>query len=176
MTRPNCECGHDKFDHRQPRRGTGVSGECRICLCTGFRKVAPPPVYSTVLEEYSQLHTGAPVMDWIMERLERKNSPQGLKVIAEELRWLGQESITYEKLLLAVSAELKRTRPRIEAVAEGIYWVAGKCTPAGWSLYSDRRMLPCFYRQYPPDISWDEIDQPANILPPPKRKQDVAPK
>lgn len=121
------------------------------------------------MEEYSSLCTGAPVMDWILERLERKNSPQGLNVIAEELRWLGQPAITHEKLVQAVSLEMKRARPRIEAVAEGVYWIAGKCTPPGWNLFGDRRMLPCFYREYPPDISWEHLDQPENILPSPQR-------
>jgi hypothetical protein len=93
-----------------------------------------------------------------------------LNVIAEELRWLGQAAITHEKLLQAVSAELKKPRPRIEAVAEGVYWIAGKTTPPGWSLFGDLRMLPCFYREYPPDISWEEIDNPENILPPPSKK------
>ncbi len=167
MRNQNCECGHEKEDHRAPRRGVGSFGECRICLCAGFRKSPPPMVVSTVMEEYSSLHTGAPLMDWIMERLERKNSPQGLKVMAEELHWLGQVSITHEKLVQAVSLEMKKPKPRIEAVAEGVYWIAGKCTPPGWSLFGDRRMLPCFYREYPPDISWEQIDQPENILPSP---------
>ncbi len=166
----NCECGHDKGDHRPARKGFGASGECRVCLCDAFRKPAPPVVLSTIMDEYSSLPSGAPVMDWILERLERKNSPQGLNVIAEELRWLGQGSITHEKLVQAVTLEMKRPKPRIEAVAEGVYWVAGKCTPPGWSLFRDRRMLPCFYRQYPPDIPWDEIDRPENILPSPQRE------
>lgn len=169
MNRPNCECGHVKGDHRAPRRGVGIFGECRICLCTGFHKSPAPVVISTVMEEYSSLHTGAPLMDWILERLERKNSPQGLKVIAEELRWLGQVSITHEKLVQAVSLEMKKPKPRIEAVAEGVYWFAGKCKPPGWSVFWDRRMLPCFYREYPPDISWERIDEPENILPSPVR-------
>lgn len=169
MRQPNCECGHEKADHRPPRRGIGVVGECRICLCTGFRKAPPPVVFQTVLDEYSSLRTGAPIMDWILERLERKNSPQGLNVIAEELRWLGQDSITHEKLVQAVSLEMKRSRPRIEAVAEEVYWIAGKCTPPGWSLFGDRRMLPCFYREYPPDISWEQLDRPENILPSPRK-------
>ncbi|HEX6880631.1 MAG TPA: hypothetical protein VF135_09730 [Terriglobales bacterium] len=169
MRQQVCECGHEKGDHRPPRRGIGMFGECRICLCAGFRKPPPPEVLSTVLEEYSRLRSGAPVMDWILERLEHKNSPQGLNVIAEELRWLGQGSITHEKLVQAVSAEMRKARPRIEAVAEEVYWVAGKCTPPGWSLFGDRRMLPCFYREYPPDISWEQIDRPENILPSPVR-------
>ena len=169
MNQPNCECGHEKAEHRPARRGIGIVGECTVCFCAGFRKARPPMVLSTVLEEYSSLRTGAPIMDWILERLERKNSPQGLNVIAEELQWLGQESITHGKLVQAVALEMKRPRPRIEAVAEGVYWVAGKCTPPGWSLFGDRRMLPCFYREYPPDISWEQIDRPENILPSPRR-------
>ena len=169
MRNANCECGHERCDHRQPRRGMGSYGECKICLCASFRKEKPPLVLRTVLGEYSRLQTGAPVMDWILERLERKNSPQGLNVIAEELRWLGQASITHEKLVQAVSAEMKKLRPRIESVAEGVYWFAGKCTPPGWSLFGDRRTLPCFYREYPPDIMWEDIDRPENILPSPKR-------
>lgn len=170
MRQPNCECGHEKCDHRQPRRGFGGYGECRICLCGSFRKAPPPAVTRTVMDEYSRLQTGAPVMDWILERLERKTSPQGLNVIAEELHWLGQTSITHEKLLQAVTLEMKKPHSRIEAVAEGVYWFAGKCTPPGWSLFRDRRMLPCFYREYPPDITWDEIDRPENILPSPAKK------
>jgi hypothetical protein len=166
MKQPNCECGHDKGDHRAPRRGVGAFGECRICLCDGFRKPPPPQVVSTVMGEYSSLRTGAPVMDWILERLERKKSPQGLNVIKEELHWLGQTSITREQLVQAVSLEMEKPRPRIEPIAEGVYWFAGKCTPPGWSLF-DRRMLPCFYREYPPDIPWEQIDRPENILPSP---------
>ena len=47
---------------------------------------------------HSDLPRGASVMEWILERMERKCCPQGLNVIAEELRWMGQESMTYEKL------------------------------------------------------------------------------
>lgn len=170
MTQPNCECGHEKADHRQPRRGIGIFGECRICLCDGYRKMPPPRVLKTAIEEYSALETGAPIMDWILERLERKNSPQGLNVMAEELKWLGQSTITHERLVHAVSLEMRRPKPRIEAVAEGVYWIAERRTPIGWSLFGDRRMLPCFYREYPPDITWDEIDRPENILPSPRKK------
>lgn len=169
MTSPKCECGHERCDHRPPRRGIGGFGECRICLCETFRKVSPPRVVQTHMDEYSRLHSGAAVMEWILERLERKNSPQGLNVIAEELRWLGQAAITHERLVNAVASELRKPRPRIEAVAEGVYWIAGKCTPPGWSLFKDHRMLPCFYREYPPDISWEEIDSPWNILPSPSK-------
>jgi hypothetical protein len=126
-------------------------------------------VLDTVLEDYSSLRTAAPVIDWILERLERKQSPQGLKVIEEELHWLGQKSITHERLLHAVAAELRRPHPRIESVAEGVYWFADKRTPVGWTLFGDKRMLPCFYREYPPDISWEKLDEPENILPAPKK-------
>ena len=169
MEQRNCECGHEKADHRTPRRGVGVFGECRICLCYAFRKSPPPMVLDTVLEDYSSLRTAAPVIDWILERLERKQSPQGLKVIEEELHWLGQKSITHERLLHAVAAELRRPHPRIESVAEGVYWFADKRTPVGWTLFGDKRMLPCFYREYPPDISWEKLDEPENILPAPKK-------
>jgi len=170
MRRSSCECGHEREDHRPPRRGFGVFGECRICLCEAFRKPAPPMIASTAIEEYSSLRNGAPVMDWILERMERKNSPQGLNVIAEELHWLGQTAITHEKLVHAVSMEMKKSKPRIEAIAEGVYWIAGKCTPPGWSLFGDRRMLPCFYREYPPDILWEQLDRPENILPSPQKR------
>ena len=169
MRQPSCECGHEKRDHRPPRHGIGVYGECKICLCDSFRKPPPPVVTGTVLEDYSTLRTGAPRRDWIIERRERKNSPQGLNVMVEELHWLGQKSITHEQLAQAVSLELKKPRPRIEAVAEGVYWFAGKCTPPGWSLFSDQRMLPCFYREYPPAVSWEQLDQPENILPQPQK-------
>jgi hypothetical protein len=92
-----------------------------------------------------------------------------LKVIEQELHWLGQESITHERLLHAVAFELRKRQPRIESVAEGVYWFASKRTPIGWTLFGDKRMLPCFYREYPPDISWEELDEPENILPPPQR-------
>jgi hypothetical protein len=104
-----------------------------------------------------------------LERLERKESPQGLNVIEEELHWLGQNSITHERLLHAVAVELRRAHPRIESVAEGVYWFAEKRTPQGWTLFGDMRMLPCFYREYPPDISWERLDEPGNILPPPQK-------
>ena len=87
--------------------------------------------------------------------------------MAEELRWLGERSMTYEKLSQAVHAELREIHPRIRRVAEGVYWFAEGATPQGWSLYGDKRMLPCFYRRYPPEISWEEIDLPENMLPPP---------
>jgi hypothetical protein len=105
----------------------------------------------------------------VLERLEQKCCPQGLHVMVEELRWLGQRSMTYEKLLHAVRTELRGTHPRIRRIAEGIYWFADAEIPLGWSLYADRRMLPCFYRKYPPQISWDDLDRPENLLPPPPK-------
>lgn|SRR5512144_388225 len=111
----------------------------------------------------------------VIERLEQKGCPQGLHVILEELRWMGERAMTYEKLWDAVRAELRAHHPRIRRVAEGIYWFAGADIPLGWSLFGDRRMLPCFYRKYPPAISWDDLDLPENILPPPhKLPQEVS--
>lgn len=104
----------------------------------------------------------------VLERLEQKGCPQGLHVMVEELQWLGDRSMTYEKLWHAVRTELSESHPRIRRVAEGVYWFADTEVPVGWSLYADRRMLPCFYRKYPPQISWDDIDLPENVLPPPK--------
>jgi hypothetical protein len=91
--------------------------------------------------------------------------------MVEELQWMGDHSITYEKLLQAVRAELNDPHPRIRRVAEGVYWFKDAEIPLGWSLYGDRRMLPCFYRRYPPQISWDELDLPENLLPPPSKPQ-----
>jgi hypothetical protein len=102
-----------------------------------------------------------------LERFEHKRCPQGLHVIAEELQWMGERSITYEKVLEAIRTELKNARPRVRRVAEGVYWFADAEIPLGWSLYRDRRMLPCFYRRYPPEISWEDVDLPDNVLPPP---------
>jgi len=104
----------------------------------------------------------------VLERLESKCCPQGLHVMVEELQWMGDRSISYEKVLKAVHAEVGQRHPRIRRVAEGVYWFADTEIPAGWSLYGDRRMLPCFYRRYPPQISWDDLDLPENLLPPPQ--------
>jgi hypothetical protein len=136
-------------------------------LCNAFAKPKVSLASSAELSNFSTLTSDAPVMDRILERIERKCCPQGLNVISEELRWMGQDSMTYEKLLQAVQIELRKPCPRIQSVAEGVYWFAGKNVPTGWSLYRDRRMLPCFYREYPPAISWDELDRPENILPSP---------
>ena len=164
MAQVNCQCGHEKRDHRSSRSGT-THGECKVCLCNAFMKPTPPLTSGTQLSSFSTLAADAPVIDWILERIERKCCPQGLNVISEELRWMGQNSMTYEKLSHAVRLELRKSYPRIQMVGEGIYWFADKNVPAGWSIYGDRRMLPCFYREYPPIITWDELDKPENILP-----------
>ncbi len=111
----------------------------------------------------------ATAIDRILGRLEQKCSPQGLHVMVEELQWMGFRSITYNQLLRAVHAELRTAHPRIRCIAQGVYWFADMNIPCGWSLYGDRRMLPCFYRTYPPAISWDDLDRPENILPSPRR-------
>ena|SRR5690348_10212411 len=115
-------------------------------------------------------------MGWVLERLEQKCSPQGLHVVLEELQWMGERSLTYEELWHAVRTELRAAHPRIRRVAEGVYWFADADLPPGWSLFRDRRMLPCFYRRYPPAISWDDLDLPENLLPPPPQvSQDRSP-
>lgn len=114
-------------------------------------------------------HHATPAMTYVLERLEQKCCPQGLHVIVEELQWMGHRCMTYEKLWDAVRAELRATHPRIRRVAEGVYWFAQSDIPLGWSLFRDKRMLPCFYRRYPPAISWEDIDLPENLLPPPPR-------
>jgi hypothetical protein len=114
----------------------------------------------------------------VLERLEQKCCPQGLHVMLEELQWMGERSMTYEKLFHAVRTELRATHPRIQRVAEGVYWFAGTDIPPGWSLFGDWRTLPCFYRKYPPAISWDDLDLPENVLPPPQAaaRQSEVPK
>jgi len=107
------------------------------------------------------------LIDLILERLRFKGCPQGLNVICEELQWLGRTSITHEALRLAVRRELRMPHPRIRSIAEGVYWFSHDDVPVGWSLFLDRRMLPCFYRQYPPAIAWEDLDKPENILPKP---------
>jgi hypothetical protein len=107
------------------------------------------------------------MIEMILERLQSKGCPQGLNVMAEELQWMGRGSITHERLRLAVRAELRLPHPRIRRVVEGVYWFTDHNVPAGWSLFLDRRTLPCFYRLYPPAISWDDIDKAENILPQP---------
>jgi len=116
------------------------------------------------------LKHGTSSIQLIIARLEHKGCPQGLHVVLEELRWMGKRSITYEKLWHAVRKELGAARPRIRRVAEGVYWFSEAQVPLGWSLFGDRRMLPCFYRRYPPAISWDDLDLPENILPPPQEQ------
>ena len=117
-----------------------------------------------------------PPMRWVLERLEQKRCPQGLHVMLEELQWMGERSLTYEKLWHAVRTELRAAHPRIRRVAEGIYWFADADIPPGWSLFRDRRMLPCFYRRYPPAIPWDELDLPENLLPPPHKVSQDSPR
>jgi hypothetical protein len=85
-----------------------------------YKKSVPPAVVCTRISDYSSLQSGAPVIEWILERSERKNSPQGLKVSAEELHWLGHGSITHERFLHAVAVEFRRPHPRIENVAQGV--------------------------------------------------------
>jgi len=87
--------------------------------------------------------------------------------MAEELRWIGHGSITNERLRLAIRTELRMPHPRIRSVAEGVVWLSDRNVPVGWSLFLDQRMLPCFYRLYPPAVAWDDIDKPENILQPP---------
>ncbi|MGZ4839277.1 MAG: hypothetical protein ACXVZR_12075 [Terriglobales bacterium] len=114
-------------------------------------------------------HNGTATMTKVLERLEQKCCPQGLHVMVEELQWMGERSLTCEKMWDAVRTELRHPKPRIRRVAEGVYWFADAEIPLGWSLYRDRRMLPCFYRRYPPQISWDDLDRPENLLPPPPK-------
>jgi hypothetical protein len=121
------------------------------------------------MSSHSARRNGTAIMRRVLERLERKCCPQGLHVMVEELQWMGERSITYEKLLHAVRAELQDYHPRIRRVAEGVYWFSDAQIPLGWSIYGDRRMLPCFYRKYPPEISWDDLDLPENLLPPPRK-------
>ena len=116
---------------------------------------------------------GTTAIELIIARLEQKGCPQGLHVIQEELWWLGERTTTYEKLWHAVRKELRAAHPRIRRIAEGVYWFCEAEVPLGWSLFGDRRMLPCFYRRYPFAISWDDLDRPENILPPPHQ---LAPK
>ncbi|HEX8924868.1 MAG TPA: hypothetical protein VF786_03700 [Terriglobales bacterium] len=121
------------------------------------------------------LKVDTPAIEWVLERLAFKCCPQGLNVMAEELRWLGLESMTQEKLILAINAELKRPRPRVQRISDAVYWFSDERPPAGWSLYGDLRMLPCFYRRYPPSISWEELDTEENRLPRPDNLGQDAP-
>jgi hypothetical protein len=118
------------------------------------------------------------LMDLVLSRMEQKCCPQGLNVILEELHWMGMTAITCEQLRSAVKADLSGSHPRLRAVAPDVYWLAEVNVPLGWSLYRDVRMLPCFYRRYPPQISWDDLDSPENILPyiqPSERRTESAP-
>jgi hypothetical protein len=40
MTKPSCECGHEKRDHRAGLLGSGGTqyGECKVCLCRSYQK------------------------------------------------------------------------------------------------------------------------------------------
>jgi hypothetical protein len=105
------------------------------------------------------------LINLVVERIERKCCPQGLNVVAEELRWMGMTSITSEQLRSAVRHDKTSPHPKLKSVAQDIYWLSDRNLPVGWSLYLDLRMLPCFYRLYPPQISWDDLDNPGNILP-----------
>jgi hypothetical protein len=107
------------------------------------------------------------MIETILERLRFKGCPQGLNVMTEELRWMGRSSITRGGLERTVRAELRMRHPRICRVAEGVYWFADQNVPVGWSLFLDQRMLPCFYRVYPPAIPWEDLDKAENILPHP---------
>jgi hypothetical protein len=117
------------------------------------------------------LEARMPVINWILERIEYKGCPQGLHVMAEELQWMEVGSISYDRLRRAADVELRRANSRIKRVTDDIYWLADRKVPLGWSLYRDQRMLPCFYRVYPPAISWEDIDKAENILPHPLRKK-----
>jgi len=46
MASMNCECGHEKRDHRQPPLGTHSYGECKVCLCNRYTKIKAPVVHS----------------------------------------------------------------------------------------------------------------------------------
>jgi hypothetical protein len=53
MTKPVCECGHEKRDHRPGLTGNGSTeyGACKVCLCGTYQKLvepvpAPPQVAS----------------------------------------------------------------------------------------------------------------------------------
>jgi len=157
-------------EHQKKPGAPGIFGECKQCWCLNYTLSKPAPPQSTDFGDYSGLKPGAPIIEWILERFERKGCPQGLNVMAEELQWMGQGSITREKLLHAIHTEMRQRHPRIQLVSENVYWLAGKNVPAGWSVFGDKRMLPCFYREYPPHVSWDELDRPENILPPPQRQ------
>jgi len=47
MRSANCECDHEKQDHRRTAygvRGGSGYGECKVCLCKGYTLVAAPDV------------------------------------------------------------------------------------------------------------------------------------
>lgn len=119
-------------------------------------------------QSVTTLKASTPAIEWVLERLAFKCCPQGINVMAEELRWLGLDAMTQEKVILAINSELRKPHPRVQRISDGVYWFSEERPPIGWSLYSDVRMLPCFYRRYPPSISWDELDSADNILPRPE--------
>jgi hypothetical protein len=160
----HCECGHSVYDHQRHRH----TGECVNCWCTAFVADRPSAANATFISDYTSLPSDSSVLDRVIERLERKASPQGLNVLAEEFQWMGDSLITYEKLCKAVRAELHKPHSRLIVVSVGIVWLREKSVPAGWSLFC-KGMLPCFYREYPPQISWEELDLPENRLPRPRR-------
>jgi hypothetical protein len=46
MTKPSCECGHEKRDHRSGLLGNGGTqyGECKVCLCRSYQKIGEATV------------------------------------------------------------------------------------------------------------------------------------
>ena len=46
MTKPSCECGHEKRDHRPGLMGNGGTqyGECKVCLCRSYQKCGEAPL------------------------------------------------------------------------------------------------------------------------------------
>jgi hypothetical protein len=135
-----------------------------VCKSLQFRAFRYNGIYMTSLSPQAR---SVSVLSKIFERLEAKSCPQGLNVMAEEFHWLGDTELTHERLTQAVKAEMGKPRPRLRVVVEGVYWFADRNIPIGWSIFGDRRMLPCFYREYPPHVSWDDLDRPENILPAP---------
>ncbi|MDR3762700.1 MAG: hypothetical protein P4M01_01255 [Acidobacteriota bacterium] len=159
-----CKCRHSLYDHQR----NGHTGECLNCWCTSFVADHALGANATCISDYTSLSSDSSVLDHVIERLERKASPQGLNVLAEEFQWMGNSLMTYERLCSAVQAELRKPHPRLLLVSEGIVWFSEKSVPAGWSLFCTG-MLPCFYREYPPQISWEKFDLPENRMPPPRR-------
>lgn len=164
-----CSCGHSAYDHKSSGASGPHRGECLRCWCSSFDALNPSSVEVPNIRDYTSLSSNASVLDWVIERIERKACPQGLNVLAEELQWMGQAALTFDKLYKAVSNELRRPHSRLIVVSEGIYWLNDKSLPAGWSMFG-KGMLPCFYREYPPDIPWEKFDCPENVLPRPRTR------